>query len=107
MPRYDGVPETGTGNETQLTSSVTPEVDSAVAAIQAGLEKVSFVDGRIPHAVPLEAFIAEGVGTEGVPRAHMLPRRSADILLRLCVLMWALVFLNAQGRTRMSALQSH
>ncbi len=43
-----------------------PKVDSAVAAIQAGVEKVSFVDGRTPHAVLLEIFTDEGVGTEVV-----------------------------------------
>ena len=43
-----------------------PKVDSAVAAIQAGVEKVSFVDGRISHAVLLEIFTDEGVGTEVV-----------------------------------------
>jgi acetylglutamate kinase len=41
-----------------------PKVDSAVAAIQAGVEKVSFVDGRVPHAVLLEIFTDEGNGTE-------------------------------------------
>jgi acetylglutamate kinase len=43
-----------------------PKVDSAVAAIRAGVEKVSFVDGRIAHAVLLEIFTDEGVGTEVV-----------------------------------------
>ncbi len=43
-----------------------PKVDSAVAAIQSGVEKVSFVDGRVPHAVLLEIFTDEGVGTEVV-----------------------------------------
>jgi len=43
-----------------------PKVDSAVAAIQAGVEKVSFVDGRVAHAVLLEIFTDEGVGTEVV-----------------------------------------
>jgi len=33
-----------------------PKVDSAVAAIRSGVEKVSFVDGRTPHAVLLEIF---------------------------------------------------
>jgi acetylglutamate kinase len=40
-----------------------PKVDSAVAAIKAGVEKVSFVDGRVPHAVMLEIFTDQGVGT--------------------------------------------
>lgn len=43
-----------------------PKVDSAVAAIRAGVDKVSFVDGRVPHAVLLEIFTDEGVGTEVV-----------------------------------------
>jgi acetylglutamate kinase len=43
-----------------------PKVDSAVAAIRAGVEKVSFVDGRVPHTVLLEIFTDEGVGTEVV-----------------------------------------
>jgi len=43
-----------------------PKVDSAVAAIQSGVEKVQFVDGRIPHSVLLEIFTDEGVGTEVV-----------------------------------------
>ena len=43
-----------------------PKVDSAVAAIKSGVEKVSFVDGRVPHAVLLEIFTDKGVGTEVV-----------------------------------------
>jgi acetylglutamate kinase len=41
-----------------------PKVDSAVAALQAGVEKVSFVDGRTSHSLLLEIFTDEGVGTE-------------------------------------------
>jgi len=43
-----------------------PKVDSAVAAIKSGVEKVSFVDGRTPHSVMLEIFTDKGVGTEVV-----------------------------------------
>ena len=43
-----------------------PKVDSAVAAIKSGVEKVSFVDGRMPHSVLVEIFTDEGVGTEVV-----------------------------------------
>ena len=43
-----------------------PKVDSAVAAIKSGVEKVSLVDGRVPHAVMLEIFTDRGVGTEVV-----------------------------------------
>jgi acetylglutamate kinase len=47
-----------------IDKGMIPKVDSAVAAIRAGVEKVSFVDGRVPHAVLLEIFTDEGVGTE-------------------------------------------
>jgi acetylglutamate kinase len=43
-----------------------PKVDSAVAAIKNGVEKVQFVDGRVPHSMLLEIFTDEGVGTEVV-----------------------------------------
>jgi acetylglutamate kinase len=43
-----------------------PKVDSAVAAIRSGVDKVSFVDGRVPHSVLLEIFTDAGVGTEVV-----------------------------------------
>jgi acetylglutamate kinase len=49
-----------------IDKGMIPKVDSAVAAIKAGVEKVSFVDGRVPHAVLLEVFTDEGVGTEVV-----------------------------------------
>lgn len=47
-----------------IDKGMIPKVDSAVAAILAGVEKVSFVDGRMPHAVLLEIFTDQGVGTE-------------------------------------------
>lgn len=43
-----------------------PKVDSAIAAIDSGVEKVQFVDGRVPHSVLLEIFTDAGVGTEVV-----------------------------------------
>ena len=47
-----------------IDKGMIPKVDSAIAAIKSGVEKVSFVDGRVPHAVLLEIFTDEGVGTE-------------------------------------------
>jgi acetylglutamate kinase len=43
-----------------------PKVDSAVAAIRSGVEKVSFIDGRVPHSVLMEIFTDQGLGTEVV-----------------------------------------
>src|SRR5262245_36942971 len=47
-----------------INHGMIPKTDSAVAAINAGIDKVSFVDGRISHAVLLEIFTDAGVGTE-------------------------------------------
>lgn len=47
-----------------IDKGMIPKVDSAVAAVRAGVDKVSFVDGRMPHAVLVEIFTDAGVGTE-------------------------------------------
>jgi hypothetical protein len=49
-----------------VAQGMIPKVDSGVAAVRAGVDKVSFVDGRVPHAVLLEIFTDQGVGTEVV-----------------------------------------
>lgn len=43
-----------------------PKVESAIAAIASGVEKVQFVDGRVPHSILLEIFTDAGIGTEVV-----------------------------------------
>jgi acetylglutamate kinase len=49
-----------------IDKGMIPKIDSASAAIRAGVEKVSLVDGRVPHSVLLEIFTDAGVGTEVV-----------------------------------------
>jgi acetylglutamate kinase len=49
-----------------IEKGMIPKVDSAVAALQAGVEKVSFVDGRTSHSLLLEIFTDAGIGTEVV-----------------------------------------
>lgn len=58
----DGLKKSGV-----IDKGMIPKADSAVAAIKSGVEKVSFVDGRVPHSVLLEIFTDKGVGTEIVP----------------------------------------
>ena len=57
----DGLKKTGV-----VDKGMIPKIDSAVAAIRSGVEKVSLVDGRVPHSVLLEIFTDAGVGTEVV-----------------------------------------
>ena len=47
-----------------IDKGMIPKVDSAVAAVQAGVHRVHFVDGRIPHSILLEIFTDKGIGTE-------------------------------------------
>jgi acetylglutamate kinase len=47
-----------------IDKGMIPKVEAALAALEAGVDKVSFVDGRVPHAVLLEIFTRQGIGTE-------------------------------------------
>src|SRR5258707_9542807 len=49
-----------------VDAGMIPKVESAVTAIETGVEKVQFVDGRVSHSVLLEIFTDAGVGTEVV-----------------------------------------
>ena len=62
ISEVDGLKKSGV-----IDRGMIPKADSAVAAIQAGVDKVSFVDGRVEHCVLLEIFTDAGVGTEVVP----------------------------------------
>jgi acetylglutamate kinase len=46
-----------------------PKLESAVAALKAGIARVHLVDGRVEHALVLELFTPEGVGTMITPDA--------------------------------------
>lgn len=41
-----------------------PKVQSAVRALEEGVRRVHFIDGRMPHSLLLEIFTDKGVGTE-------------------------------------------
>jgi acetylglutamate kinase len=49
-----------------IDKGMIPKIDSAVAALEAGVEKVSLVDGRVEHSLLLEIFTDAGMGTEVV-----------------------------------------
>lgn len=61
ISEVDGLKKSGI-----VDKGMIPKVDSAVAAIQSGVDKVSFVDGRLAHSILLEIFTDAGVGTEVV-----------------------------------------
>ena len=47
-----------------ITGGMIPKVKSAVDALNAGVRKVHFIDGRLPHTLLLEIFTPAGIGTE-------------------------------------------
>ena len=47
-----------------IEGGMLPKVESALKAIEGGAAKAHIIDGRVPHAVLLEVFTHEGIGTE-------------------------------------------
>ncbi len=47
-----------------IDKGMRPKVASAVRALQEGVQRVHFVDGRLPHSLLLEIFTDKGIGTE-------------------------------------------
>jgi acetylglutamate kinase len=47
-----------------ISGGMIPKVESALSALEAGVQKVHIIDGRTPHALLLEIFTKEGIGTE-------------------------------------------
>lgn len=47
-----------------ISGGMIPKVKSAVDALNAGVRKVHFIDGRVPHTLLLEIFTPDGIGTE-------------------------------------------
>ncbi|MGF1448105.1 MAG: acetylglutamate kinase [Opitutales bacterium] len=47
-----------------ISGGMLPKVESAVEAMNNGVQRVHFVDGRMPHSILLEIFTDKGIGTE-------------------------------------------
>ncbi len=53
-----------------VAGGMIPKLESAVAALAAGVGRVHLVDGRVEHSLVLELFTPEGVGTMVTPDAE-------------------------------------
>jgi acetylglutamate kinase len=49
-----------------IAGGMLPKVQSALNALERGVKKVHFIDGRVPHALLQEVFTDAGLGTEVV-----------------------------------------
>jgi acetylglutamate kinase len=47
-----------------IDGGMLPKVESALRALEGGTGKAHIIDGRVPHAILLELFTREGIGTE-------------------------------------------
>ncbi len=53
----------------ELSTGMIPKMTACLKAVQEGVKRATVIDGREPHAVLLEIFTDEGVGTQVVPGA--------------------------------------
>ena len=59
VSQVDGLKKTGV-----IDKGMRPKVASAVRALEEGVQRVHFIDGRLPHSLLLEIFTDKGIGTE-------------------------------------------
>ncbi len=50
-----------------LTAGMVPKMEACLRAVQGGVPRAHVLDGRMPHALLLEVFTSEGVGTMVLP----------------------------------------
>jgi acetylglutamate kinase len=46
-----------------ISGGMIPKIEGCIEVVEAGVEAVVIIDGRVPHCVLLELFTAHGVGT--------------------------------------------
>lgn len=61
-----------------LASGMVPKMAACLKAVQEGVPRATVVDGRAEHAVLLEIFTDEGVGTQVLPGVETLIRQAQN-----------------------------
>ena len=51
----------------QLDAGMAPKMAACLRAVRGGVPRASVIDGRLPHALLLEIFTSDGIGTMVVP----------------------------------------
>ena len=46
-----------------ISGGMIPKIEGCIEVVEAGVEGVAIIDGRVPHCVLLELFTEHGVGT--------------------------------------------
>ncbi|MGH3353798.1 MAG: acetylglutamate kinase [Nocardioides sp.] len=72
-------PEALEGILPDLASGMIPKMGACLEAVKGGVKRATVVDGRNPHAVLLELFTAEGVGTQVLPGVTTKTRKAREL----------------------------
>lgn len=59
VSEIDGLKKSGA-----IDRGMRPKISSAIRALEEGVHRVHFIDGRMPHSLLLEIFTDKGIGTE-------------------------------------------
>ena len=51
-------------NSGAIVGGMIPKIQSCLKTIESGVEKIHIINGRLRHAILLEIFTSQGVGTE-------------------------------------------
>jgi acetylglutamate kinase len=54
-----------------LSSGMVPKMEACLRAVEGGVPRAHVLDGRVPHALLLEIFTSEGVGTMVLPSKEL------------------------------------
>jgi acetylglutamate kinase len=63
----------------ELASGMIPKMSACLEAVKGGVKRATVVDGRAEHAVLLELFTAEGVGTQVLPGVTTKTRKAREL----------------------------
>jgi acetylglutamate kinase len=61
-----------------LASGMVPKMEACLRAVQGGVPRATVLDGRVEHALLLEIFTSEGIGTMVVPAPERQHRLTPD-----------------------------
>jgi acetylglutamate kinase len=59
--------ETLAGLLPSLSAGMAPKMEACVRAVEGGVTSAHVLDGRVPHALLLEVFTSDGIGTMVCP----------------------------------------
>jgi acetylglutamate kinase len=57
-----------------LSAGMVPKIEACLRALRGGVPRAHMIDGRVAHAVLLEVFTTEGVGTMVLPSPETAPK---------------------------------